>query len=600
MRCRKVRSFLSAYCNDELTGRKKLAISEHLSTCSSCRREEAAIQSISLATRQVSELKVSDDFNTRLLNRIAQERFKETRTRAFFPKRAPVFTWGRVAPVFVSACLLIVVGIFSFKQSESYLTVQPVNNPNMTVNMKKDWSLNDQLARAERVNRITNRMTAAAGYLSAFDYGNRMVSSSHGNIRPLPYIESYYKLRPVVRIYRSMLTIFFRGARKIILFSIIWAVFFIQPVRAFDSSLYNLEVGLNDLIYQLTRSVVTVESTRSIKIGFLNPGDEAVHNIISSGIIFDSVGHVVVEASSVADCDRIAVRFENLLLPARLVGIDYQTGLALLATDSMIGSPVGYNDQYACAGKLIIAIGNSYGLQSCPTIGFCAGSRPDGTIQFSGSIASGTLGGGLFDLGGNLVGIISGGIGESNQTRAALAVPIYKVIPAVDYMIAHGNRDAGYVGITTTDIEIFPGIGIDRPYRFAGENVKDSRVIEKALLVSNIVPFSPADKAGLRINDLIYGIDKRRLYSALELMKMVQNSKPGMIVELAVIRNSNPLNLKLRIGRRDIAPLKLHTNSNETFPDILSLNDSLLKEINYLKKNIDRLENQFRTVNGKF
>ena len=218
MRCRKVRSFLSAYCNDELTGRKKLAISEHLSTCSSCRREEAAIRSIRLATEQVPKLKVSDDFNTRLLNRIAQERFAETRTRAFLPKRAPVFTWGRVAPVFISACLLIVVGIFSFKsgtieqnnyrpvadrsQSESYLTVQPVNNPNMTVNMKKDWSLNDQLARAERVNRITSRMTAA-GYLSAFDYGNQLVSSSSSNIRPLPYIESYYKLRPVVRIYRS-------------------------------------------------------------------------------------------------------------------------------------------------------------------------------------------------------------------------------------------------------------------------------------------------------------------------------------------------------------------------------------------------------------
>ena len=80
MRCRKARSYLSAYCNDELTDRTRLAVSDHLSTCSTCRKEEAIYRSMISSGAEIEGLKVDDDFNTRLLNRSAQERFAQTRT----------------------------------------------------------------------------------------------------------------------------------------------------------------------------------------------------------------------------------------------------------------------------------------------------------------------------------------------------------------------------------------------------------------------------------------------------------------------------------------------------------------------------------------
>jgi len=214
MRCRKVRSFLSAYCSDELNVRRKLAVSEHLSTCSSCRQQEAIYRSMNESYPKIPESKVSDDFNARLLNRIAQERFAETRTKAWLPKSAPAFRWGRAVPVLVTVCLLALVTIMvpgwddqgqldhmaGGNLDDSYLTVQPDGNPNMTDRIHDNWSLPTQLALAERVNRISNGLTqigSFGGYNRA-TISSSLVSSRRGQI---PYAGSYYKVRPVIKVY---------------------------------------------------------------------------------------------------------------------------------------------------------------------------------------------------------------------------------------------------------------------------------------------------------------------------------------------------------------------------------------------------------------
>ena len=114
MRCRKVRSFLSAYCNDELTGRKRLAVREHLSTCCDCRREEAFYGSMKTAAGELPGLSVSADFNPQLLNRIARERFAETRTRAFLPRRAPIVSWSRAVPILAIVPVLALAAAYWF------------------------------------------------------------------------------------------------------------------------------------------------------------------------------------------------------------------------------------------------------------------------------------------------------------------------------------------------------------------------------------------------------------------------------------------------------------------------------------------------------
>lgn len=210
MRCQKVRSYLSAYCNDELDGRKKLAIDEHLSECATCRKEESLYIAMFTAKDEIGTIKVSNDFNNNLLNRIANERFAETRTKAYHPQKPPLLVWSRVVPATVSAFVVVFTfftlfsgGYFSNGDAianqgktldNSYLTVQPTNNPNMN----KSWSLDNHLAQVERSNRISRSMMPTRSFSNQQNMSLTSVSSKNAWS---PYVTTYHQVRPVIRLY---------------------------------------------------------------------------------------------------------------------------------------------------------------------------------------------------------------------------------------------------------------------------------------------------------------------------------------------------------------------------------------------------------------
>jgi len=211
MRCQRVRSCLSAYCKDELIGREVLAVREHISACASCRTEEASLRAMLASARELPKASLSADFNAKLLSRIAQERFAETRTNAYLPRRAPRLTWRTVAPVLSSALVLAIVAVVVFRApdeaiidlsdssaqlDDSYRTVQPVNNPNLSNYLKKDWSLSGQIAQAERLSRISGMLTGSAGFSNVYDRNPHGWSGQNGHVIEL------FMARPVIRIYQ--------------------------------------------------------------------------------------------------------------------------------------------------------------------------------------------------------------------------------------------------------------------------------------------------------------------------------------------------------------------------------------------------------------
>jgi len=215
MRCRKARSLLSAACSDELDGRRLAAVREHLASCPACQKEASYYTSVRQAVRELPRKALSEDFNTRLLNRIAQERFHETRTRAYLPKRAPRLSWITVAPVVAVMALALVVATSMYQTDPSwptasstpgipghmddrYLTAQPVSNPNMAIGMSDDWSLRRQLARAERLEEISRYLTSQYGFGNTHLTSNRV---NTGGLQPaMP--QFYFQRQPVFRIYR--------------------------------------------------------------------------------------------------------------------------------------------------------------------------------------------------------------------------------------------------------------------------------------------------------------------------------------------------------------------------------------------------------------
>ncbi len=220
MRCQKVRSCLSAYCREELTGRQRLSVQEHLADCEACRRQEESVRVFHLKAVEVRPPALSADFNTKLLNRIAQERFVETRTKAYLPKRAPLFMWRRVVPVLatVTMAVLSIISIMSGPTgffapgnvgstisaglTEPYLGGQPTNNPNMASKLRKDWTLQSQFEQTARINRISGLLTSRNGF-SLDERGNLELIGSFGSNR-LPYSVHVYRLRPVVRVYEQV------------------------------------------------------------------------------------------------------------------------------------------------------------------------------------------------------------------------------------------------------------------------------------------------------------------------------------------------------------------------------------------------------------
>jgi len=217
MRCRKVRSLLSAACFDELDGRRLLAVREHLSNCATCRHEASLYTSIKQTSRELRAPKLADDFNVRLLNRIAQERFHETRTRAFLPHRAPRLAWRVVAPAMAATALVVVVAVgvmmgpggeslvsratVPAPLDDSYLTAQPLRNPNVARGMNGDWSLTRQVAAAERLDRISHQLVDRHGFAGMYTGGSLV-----RNVTPDSIQELYNALQPGSRVYRARST----------------------------------------------------------------------------------------------------------------------------------------------------------------------------------------------------------------------------------------------------------------------------------------------------------------------------------------------------------------------------------------------------------
>ncbi|MDD4051573.1 MAG: hypothetical protein PHR28_06715 [candidate division Zixibacteria bacterium] len=121
MRCRKVRSFLSAYSKEEVSVGTAAKIKKHMDDCASCRRELGAIRSVQAMVKGMPGLKASDDFTARLLTRVAQERFAETKSKAYLPGRIPLFGGVRLAMITTTAVVVLALSI-SFNVGERFMS----------------------------------------------------------------------------------------------------------------------------------------------------------------------------------------------------------------------------------------------------------------------------------------------------------------------------------------------------------------------------------------------------------------------------------------------------------------------------------------------
>lgn len=207
MRCQRVRSFLSAYCKGELTEKRSGAIAVHLEGCPQCCHEEAAYRDMNKSVGQLSCCTVSDDFNSQLLKRVADERFKETRTKAYIPKKIPVVTLNRLAPVFAAACFIFAfiftggtnlfigesetTAYVATDLNESYKDIQPETDHVLSHPTTGEWAFSKEVARATRINGLMSKMAGRNSFGSLASSRQNSYQSSFRARQFPPMIRTY-------------------------------------------------------------------------------------------------------------------------------------------------------------------------------------------------------------------------------------------------------------------------------------------------------------------------------------------------------------------------------------------------------------------------
>jgi S1-C subfamily serine protease len=377
-------------------------------------------------------------------------------------------------------------------------------------------------------------------------------------------------------------------------FAIALAVFFSRGY-AVEPSLNSLDQAMNRLVYGVSRSVVTVEAMTSSNQVIAGMGSNpALVSLMSSGLIIDTAGHILVAAQSVVGREQIRVEFEKFAFDAKLVAIDYQTSLAILTVGRPLGEPVRIADEYTCAGQMIVAIGSSHGIRACATIGFCAGAREDGGLQFSASVVSGSIGGGLFDLSGRLVGVVCGAVGERSEGEAGIAVPSHRIADAVSYMLTRGDRKAGFLGVTTMESEIVPPLKLSQSNWLASAVEPSPRVYDQGIVITNMISSSPAMSAGLQRGDLIFRVDRRPLTSQWDLKNLIRSLPPGTWITIDYLRGTVPRSVRVQVGEARWLTWQEQSSGEVGKAIPVTSRDSLVREVERLKESVRNLEIQLQ------
>lgn len=259
-----------------------------------------------------------------------------------------------------------------------------------------------------------------------------------------------------------------------------------------------------------------------------------------SGFIISSEGHIVTNNHVIDDADQIQVSLaDGRTLPATVVGRDPKTDLAVIRIQSDQPLPfVELSDSAeARVGDWVLAIGNPFGLGGSVNAGIISArgrdiqSGPyDDYLQIDAQINRGNSGGPLFDSRGRVIGVNTAIFSPSGgNIGIGFAIPAETAEGIVNQLIAKGRVDRGWLGVQIQPVT---------------EEVAESLGLEQAggVLVANVMPETPALRAGVKSGDIILKAAGQRLADHRELTKLIAQIEAGTEIELEVLRDG-----KLRV-----------------------------------------------------
>ena len=273
---------------------------------------------------------------------------------------------------------------------------------------------------------------------------------------------------------------------------------------------------------------------------------------LGSGVIVDPKGYIVTNRHVVEKADRIRVRLQDdppgIQHDAKVIGEDQETDLAVIKIDMERAVPAAKlgNSDSMQVGDWVLAIGSPFGQVGTVTAGIVSAKGRDIVpnrqfqtfIQTDAAINPGNSGGPLVNLDGEVIGINTAILSETNAyAGVGFSLPSNTVVQVYNQLIGPDHRVArGSIGIMFDSVE---NPAISRVYG-TGSGVT----------VSSVVAGSPADQAGLKVGDTITTVDGKKVTKGAELVADIASRKPGAKVELGFVRNGKQQNTTVTIADR--------------------------------------------------
>ena len=267
---------------------------------------------------------------------------------------------------------------------------------------------------------------------------------------------------------------------------------------------------------------------------------------VGSGFIITHDGYVLTNAHVVADFDDVTVRLADAKreFKAKVVGLDRRTDVALLKVEArdLPSAKLGNSSQVE-AGQWVAAIGSPFGFANTITAGIVSATGralPDESfvpfIQTDVAVNPGNSGGPLINLKGEVVGINSMIYSRTGgYMGVSFAIPIEVALDVAKQLQVTGKVTRGRLGVGIQPItkELAQSFKLDAPI---------------GAVVVNVEKSGPAQKAGLKVGDVILSYNGKRIEDPNELPRLVAATKPGEKATLEVWRNGKREQLAATVG----------------------------------------------------
>ncbi|WP_263809954.1 MULTISPECIES: trypsin-like peptidase domain-containing protein [Salinibacter] len=352
-------------------------------------------------------------------------------------------------------------------------------------------------------------------------------------------------------------------------------------------SLAQLSNEAQALARQVRRAVVQVKVRRGPGLQGSGEGSARWSEVsgTGSGFFVDSAGLVVTNAHVVAEATEVWVqraappppppgeasllRPRGSLLKAEVVGVDPETDVAVLDV-SGTGYPTlpfGNSDRLR-RGQTVFAFGGPMGLENSMTMGIVSATarqmRPGDPmvyVQTDASINPGSSGGPLVNTVGEVVGLNTFNVSKSGGSQGLGFAGPSNIVEAVYRQIrAHGHVRRGTIGVNAQTItpEMAQELKVSQGYR---------------VVLGDVSPRSPAERAGLRPGDIVTHLDGERMHNGRELDVNLY-PKVGATVTLGVVRGDSTFEQRVRVVRRE--------NPSARFNEMADAEDHLVGRLGIL------------------